>query len=80
MGITPALDTRPTVGLIPYNAARLEGHIIDPSVSLPSETYYQYDTVCLIYGRESSAHTHGATRTTSTRIPAGRKSSLSLAV
>ena len=34
----PARDTRPTVGLILYKAARLPGQIIDPSVSVPKAT------------------------------------------
>lgn len=41
IGMTPALETSPTVGLIPYNAARFPGQIIDPSVSLPNATYDQ---------------------------------------
>lgn len=50
MGMSPALDTEPTVGLIPYNAARLEGHIIDPSVSLPRATYNQNSQKYIITG------------------------------
>ena len=34
----PARETRPTVGLMPYSAARPPGHIIEPSVSVPSAT------------------------------------------
>jgi hypothetical protein len=34
----PARETRPTVGLIPYSAARLPGQIMEPSVSVPSAT------------------------------------------
>jgi hypothetical protein len=34
----PARETSPTVGLIPYSAARLPGQIIEPSVSVPSAT------------------------------------------
>lgn len=37
IGIIPLLDESPTLILIPYNAARLEGQMIDPSVSLPSD-------------------------------------------
>uniref|UniRef100_A0A9I9EKN3 Uncharacterized protein n=1 Tax=Cucumis melo TaxID=3656 RepID=A0A9I9EKN3_CUCME len=38
IGITPALLVRPTVGLMPTTELRVEGHNIDPSVSVPSET------------------------------------------
>ena len=38
MGTTPDRLVRPTVGLIPTIELALEGHRIDPSVSVPSDT------------------------------------------
>lgn len=38
MGTTPALLVRPTVGLMPTTELEPEGHKMDPSVSLPSDT------------------------------------------
>src|SRR5579885_1925069 len=38
MGITPDRDTNPTVGLIPTKPLALEGHTMDPSVSVPTVT------------------------------------------
>lgn len=37
-GTTPARLVRPTVGFIPTTELALEGHKIDPSVSVPSDT------------------------------------------
>ena len=37
-GMTPARLVRPTVGLIPTTELELEGHRIEPSVSVPSDT------------------------------------------
>ena len=38
IGITPARLVRPTVGLMPTTELKLAGHIIDASVSVPSDT------------------------------------------
>ncbi|KAJ0843636.1 hypothetical protein HanRHA438_Chr15g0693441 [Helianthus annuus] len=37
-GMTPARLVRPTVGLIPTTELVLEGHRIDPSLSVPNDT------------------------------------------
>jgi hypothetical protein len=37
-GITPAVGTRPTVGLIAYKEALVAGVMIDPTVSVPRAT------------------------------------------
>lgn len=37
-GTTPARLVRPAVGLIPTTALKLEGQIIEPSVSVPKDT------------------------------------------
>lgn len=36
--MTPARLVSPTVGLIPTTELKLEGHIIEPSVSVPRDT------------------------------------------
>ena len=38
MGTTPARLVRPTVGLIPTTELALEGHKMDPAVSVPSDS------------------------------------------
>lgn len=38
MGTTPALLVRPTVGLIPTTELALDGQMMDPLVSVPSDT------------------------------------------
>ena len=38
MGISPALLTRPTVGLMATSPLRLPGHINEPKVSVPMAT------------------------------------------
>jgi len=38
IGTTPALLVSPTVGFIPTTELESEGHKIDPSVSVPSDT------------------------------------------
>jgi len=38
IGITPALLVRPTVGLMPTTELRPEGHKMEPSVSVPSDS------------------------------------------
>jgi hypothetical protein len=38
MMMTPARLVRPTVGLIPTTELKLDGHMIDPSVSVPIVT------------------------------------------
>lgn len=38
IGTTPALLVRPTDGLMPTTEFKLDGHRIDPSVSVPNET------------------------------------------
>lgn len=38
MGITPALLVRPTVGLMPTTELSFDGHRMEPSVSVPSDT------------------------------------------
>lgn len=38
IGITPARLVRPTVGLMPTTALKLDGQRMEPSVSVPSDT------------------------------------------
>ena len=38
IGMTPARLVRPTVGLMPTTKLLLDGHKIEPSVSVPSDT------------------------------------------
>ena len=38
IGITPALLVRPRVGLSPTTELELDGHRMEPSVSVPSDT------------------------------------------
>ena len=42
MGTTPARLVRPIVGLMPTTELRLDGHKIDPSVSVPSVTVAKF--------------------------------------
>ena len=42
IGTTPALLVRPTVGLMPTTELKPEGHKMEPSVSVPSETVTKF--------------------------------------
>ena len=42
IGTTPALLVRPTVGLMPTTELRPEGHKMEPSVSVPSDTVTKF--------------------------------------
>ena len=42
IGTTPALLVRPTVGLMPTTELKFEGHKMDPSVLVPSDTVTKF--------------------------------------